>query len=175
MDLKKKISNSTIHLTKGDLTDMKLEAFVYYAESNLKLGAGFGNAIAMRGGLSITKELEKIGSIGPCEAVVTAAGKMKAENIIHANGPKFQEPGIEEKLKTTILNALKLAEEKGFKQVAFPPMGTGFYGIPLAVSADILIDTLKEYLSDKTNLEEVIIGVSDNSEYSPFKAKLGRI
>ena len=175
MSMTKRINNTDLRLIRGDITDMELEAIVYYADSNLKLGAGFGNAIAMRGGLSITKELDQIGSVGPCEAVVTSAGKLKAKNIIHTNGPKFQEPDIENKLKTTILNTLKLAEEKGFKQIAFPPMGTGFYGIPLPVSADVMIDTFKEYFSNQTILEDVIIGVIDNYEYSPFEAKLETI
>ena len=36
----------------------------------------------------------------------------------------------------------KRAEEKEIRQIAFPPMGTGFYRIPLATSRDIMIRTL---------------------------------
>ncbi|NQS99386.1 MAG: macro domain-containing protein [candidate division Zixibacteria bacterium] len=171
----KKINNSIIRLEMGDITDKEVEAFVFYAQSDLKLGSGFGNAIAMRGGLSISKELEQIGSIKVGEAVVTVAGKLKAQYIVHANGPKFQENDTESKLKETILNSLKAAEEKGIKQMAFPAMGAGFYGIPLPVCADIMIDTIKGYLEGKTNLNEVIICLLDNREYEPFKAKLETI
>lgn len=171
MLIDKKINNSMFRLERGDITDMEVEAFVFYAQSDLKLGSGFGNAIAMRGGLSISKELEQIGSIEVGEAVVTVAGKLKAQYIVHSNGPKFQEDDTESKLKETILNSLKAAEEKGIKQIAFPAMGAGFYGIPLPVCADIMIDTIQGYLEGKTNLNEVIICLLDNREFKPFKVK----
>ncbi len=37
---------SVIHLEKADLTLMDIEAIVFYAQHNLVLGSGFGNAIA---------------------------------------------------------------------------------------------------------------------------------
>jgi O-acetyl-ADP-ribose deacetylase (regulator of RNase III) len=169
MTLSKIIGNCQIRLIKGDITDLEVEAFVYYARSDLKLGAGFGNAIAVRGGPTIQKELEQFGNINSCAAVITSAGDMKAEYIIHANGPKFQEPDLESKLEQTILNSLHLAEEKGIKQVAFPPMGTGFYAIPLQMCAEVMLRAFKEYLKKKHKLEEIIISVVDKREFEPFK------
>jgi O-acetyl-ADP-ribose deacetylase (regulator of RNase III) len=105
-----KIKNSSLSVTKGDITDIGVESFVFYAGDNLKLGSGFGNAIALRGGPSIRKELEGMGPIKVTEAVATTAGNMKAKYIIHADGPKFQEENMESKLKATIENALKCAD-----------------------------------------------------------------
>jgi O-acetyl-ADP-ribose deacetylase (regulator of RNase III) len=169
------VKNSTIRLVKGDITDLEIESFIYYARSDLALGAGFGNSISMRGGRTIQEELKQIGSIGTTEAVVTAAGDMKANHIIHAVGPKFQEENLEEKLRDTILNALKQAETVGIKKIAVPPMGTGFYGIPLDLSAVITLKTLIEYLSGETNIEEVVISLLDSREYKPFQAQLASI
>jgi O-acetyl-ADP-ribose deacetylase (regulator of RNase III) len=90
----------------------------------LKLGAGFGGAIAVRGGPQIQKDLDKLAPVGPYQAVISNAGELKAKYIIHANGPKFQEEDMEGKIKTTIINSLKLADEKGIKKIAFPPMGS---------------------------------------------------
>ena len=175
LDLKKKISNTTIHLTKGDISDMKIEAFVFYAQSDLKLGAGFGNAVAMRGGLSIQKELAAIGSLELTKAVVTKAGKLKAEYIVHANGPKFQEEDLENKFRATIKNTLLAAEEKGIKQLAFPPMGTGFYLIPLNTSANLMIEVFKEYFAQDSKFEEILIVIMDNREWKPFEEAMSKI
>lgn len=172
MSLMKKINQCTLQLQIGDVTDMEVEAFVYYAQSDLKLGAGFGNAISMRGGPSIQQALDEIGHLETGEAVVTEAGNMKAQYIIHAVGPKFTEQETETKLKMTIVNALKEAEKKGIKQVAFPPMGTGFYCIPLPVCANIMIDTIKDYLTNNAGINEIIISPLDNRENAPFQAKL---
>ena len=104
--------------------------------------------------------------------MVTTGGNLKAKHIIHAVGPRFQEEDSEWKLRMTVLNALKKAGEIGAKTVVFPPMGAGFYGIPLDVSARITIETVKEYLSNATGLAEVTICVMDSREYRVFEAQL---
>lgn len=166
------INRSTVSLIKGDITDLDIDCFVYYAQSDLKLGSGFGGAISVRGGMSIQKELDQKGPISAGQAIITEAGELKAKYIIHANGPKFQEDNIEEKLKVTIENSLKLADDKGIKSIALPPMGTGFYGVPLKTSARITIDTIVEHLKGDTGIEKVIIGVVDQREYRPFHERL---
>ncbi len=170
--LEKKIGKTTIKLLQGDLTAMPIDAFVFYARKNLEIGAGFGTAISSRGGISIKKELEQIGSIKMGEAVITKAGEMKPRHIIHACGPKFQEADTEKKLRDCMISSMKVAGDNNLKVIAFPPMGTGFYGIPLDVSARVMLDTMREFLQKgDTSLEELIICVMDHHEYLPFKKK----
>ncbi|MFH1574727.1 MAG: macro domain-containing protein [Acidobacteriota bacterium] len=171
----KKIHNCTVRLTQNDITDFDVEAFVFYARPNLALGSGFGNAIAKRGGSTIKAELDKIGEVPPTEAVVTSGGKLKAKYIVHAVGPAFQEEGLEGKLKRTICNALKRAEEKGIRQIAFPPMGAGFYGVPLPACSDIMLETFRDYLKSDSGLQEVIICANDAREYRAFEARLAAL
>jgi O-acetyl-ADP-ribose deacetylase (regulator of RNase III) len=170
-----RVGEKVIRLRNSDITDTEFECFVYYAEPKLKLGSGLGGAIAVRGGPQIQKTLDGMAPIGPCEAVITDAGELKAKYIIHANGPKFQEEDTESKLKTTVLNSLKLADQKGIKQIAFPAMGTGFYGIPLDRSAEVCLDTAKEYLRNKTGIDEIVFCAIDSREFAPFKIKLDKM
>ena len=169
-----RIRESTIRLVTGDIIDLEIDSFVYYAQSNLKLGSGFGTAITLRGGPSIQEELNKIGELQTTEAVVTAAGNLKAKSIIHAVGPAFQEENIEDKLRTTIANSLKKAETKGITSVAFPPIGAGFYGVPLNTSADITLKSIADYLSGDTRIREVVICLLDNREYKTLPGKTCR-
>lgn len=168
--LESKIKKSTMCLEKGDLTAMEVEAIVFYASHDLKLGSGFGSAIATRGGMSIQEELNTLGELSTCDAVVTEAGQLNSSFIVHAVGPRFQESDTAEKLRKTIQNALNKAEEKGIKEIAFPPMGSGFYGVPLNVCSQVMIDTIKDKLENSTTLEKVIICVLDNREYKAFEA-----
>lgn len=170
-----KISDGTIRLMKGDITDLEVESFVYYAREDLKLGAGYGTAISVRGGPTIQAELDKVGKIDLTNAYVSSAGEMKAKYIIHANGPKFQEEQIPDKLKKTIINALKKAEEKGITQIAFPPMGSGFYCVPLDISADITLKTLKEYLLNSGKIKDIIVCLLDSREYEPYQKRFSTL
>ena len=166
------IKNSLVRLEKGDITLLNIEAIVFYARNDLQLGSGFGNAITVRGGPSIQEELKKFGSINTCDAVVTKAGNLKAKYIIHAVGPKFQEADLENKLRKTILKTLQAATEKQIKNIAFPPMGTGFYGIPLELCARVMLNVINEFLANSTSLEEVVICVMDNREYNAFHSAM---
>jgi O-acetyl-ADP-ribose deacetylase (regulator of RNase III) len=172
MSDEKKINQSTIRLIKGDITDIEVEAFVFYARPELKLGSGFGNAIAVRGGPTIQKTLDEMETpLRVGEAVVTEAGKLKAKYIIHAVGPAFQEENTEEKLRNTVVSSMKRAEEKGIQQIAFPLMGAGFYGVPMDIGAKVTLGTIKDYLANNTGVKEVVVVALDNRELGPFKTQ----
>ncbi|MBI5055059.1 MAG: macro domain-containing protein [Nitrospirae bacterium] len=175
MSDKVQIKNKTLSVKQCDITDTEIDAFVFYARNDLKLGSGFGNAIALRGGPTVRKELENLGPVNVTDAVITTAGGMKAKKIIHAVGPKFQEQDTVKKLKLTILNALKVAESNGVERIAFPPMGSGFYGVPLDESAKITTETIAEYLKNGSEIKEVVICANDNREYTPLKEQLKKL
>jgi O-acetyl-ADP-ribose deacetylase (regulator of RNase III) len=172
------INDTAVRLTREDITELEVDAFVYYAQPDLVLGSGFGGAIGMRGGASIQKELKEIAEGGPIPTgggVVTEAGKLKADHIIHAVGPRFREDDIEEKLLTTMRNVLRMAQEKGVKRLALPVMGAGFYGIPVPVSARVMLAALQEHLEGGSTLEEVIICLLDASQTKAFQAALAAV
>ena len=169
------VKDSRMRLIKGDITDIEAESFVYYAREDLSLGSGYGNAIAMRGGPTNQEELKELGPKEVTEAVITSARNMKANKIIHAVGPKFQEQDLPEKMRKTIISALRLADEQGIKQISFPAMGAGFYGVPLDESAEITISTIKNYLQNGSEIRDVIICLLDTREYVPFQKKLNSI
>ena len=173
--MEKKLGNATVHVEKEDITLLDVDAFVYYAAHDLKLGTGMGGAITVRGGPTIQKELDAIGKAETTQAVITAAGELKAKQIIHAVGPRFQEPETESKLAATMQTVLKLAEEKGLESLALPAMGCGFYGIPLDVSARIMFDEIKRHLTGNSKLKQVRIALIDDRERKPFADRLAAL
>ena len=104
--VERKIGDKVMRVVRGDITDIEIEAFVFDITEDCKLGSGYGGAIAQRGGKVVQEALDEIGTIKTGEAAATTAGKMKAEHIIHTNGPKFCESATEEKLRKAINAAL---------------------------------------------------------------------
>ena len=164
-----RIGSTELELVIGDITLLEVDAFVFYAQSNLELGSGFGSAISVRGGPSIKKELEGLEARKTGEAVATSGGNLNAKFVVHAVGPKFQEDSTEAKLRTTICSSLRCAEEKGVKTLAFPPMGAGFYGIPLPLCAKVMVETISGYLEEGSLFSKIMIVALDSREYKPFK------
>lgn len=167
-----KINQAVVRLVKGDIVDLEVDAFVFYAQSDLALGSGVGTAISVRGGPTIQKELEELAPVDAGEAVVSAAGKLKASFIIHAVGPRFQEEDIEAKLGTTMRNCLKQADEKKIQRLAMPAMGAGYYGVAPEVSAKVMLEEIKSHLEGQTGINELLICVLDTRQYKAFQAKL---
>jgi O-acetyl-ADP-ribose deacetylase (regulator of RNase III) len=169
------INNSVVRLINGDITDLEVDAFVFYAQPDLTLGSGFGTAISVRGGPTIQKELEELAPVAAGEAVVSAAGNLKARYIVHAVGPTFQEEDSEGKLRTTVINSLKRAEEHGIKRIALPAMGAGYYGIALSLCSRVMLEVISSHLRDETSIEEVVICVLDTRQYKSFQAALAAL
>ena len=167
-----RVHGSSVRLIRGDITELDVDAFVFYAQPDLTLGTGFGTAITVRGGPSIQQELEGLGPLETGQVVVTGAGKLKTRFIVHAFGPRFQEEETENKLRTTVLNSLAAAEEKGVHRLAMPAMGAGFYGIPLELCARVMIEAIRSYLEGETAIQEVVLCVTDQREFGPFEAQV---
>jgi O-acetyl-ADP-ribose deacetylase (regulator of RNase III) len=167
-----KVGGTTVRVAQQDITDFEVDGFVFYAVPDLKLGTGFGTAIQARGGASIRKELEDLAPIDEGEAVVTTGGDMKAKRIVHAVGPQFQDPERKEKLRKTMRNTLACMEKEGMKTVAFPSMGTGFYMIPPDMSAEVMLDTIREHVESGTCIESITICVLDSNQENVFDSAL---
>jgi O-acetyl-ADP-ribose deacetylase (regulator of RNase III) len=172
-DPEPKIIEGTLRVVRGDITEMDLDAFVFYAQPDLKLGSGFGGAIAVRGGATIQKELDEAAAGGPLEVgevVVTGGGKLKAKQILHAVGPRFKEPDTEGKLRLTMRNCLKTADERGVIRLAFPLMGSGYYGILPSMSAKVMVETIREHLAAGSRLEDIVVCVFDTPQFTAVDA-----
>ena len=67
------------------------------------------------------------------------------------------------------------ADELELESLAFPPMGTGFYGVPLDVCARVMLGEIEGYLRGETHLKEVVMVALDSREYFPLKQRFDEI
>lgn len=158
-----------VRLVKDDLTLLDVDAFVFYTGEGLASGSGYGDAIHQRGGAAIKKELDAIGSIGMCDAIITGAGELKARHIIHACCPNANEPDLEDKLRRTVCSILQTATHNGIKTLATAPLGTGSHGIPLDVSIGVLLHGFRCCAESHTCLEQFIVCTNDEREFEAIE------
>lgn len=168
-----KRNGKTLRLLRGDITDLEVEAFVFAAAPDLKLGTGFGGAIAQRGGPSIQEELGRHPvPLPPGRALLTKAGNLKARHIVHAVVPRFHEPDEEGKLRAAVRASMAEAEGAGIRQLAFPALGAGFYGVSLDLCSRVLLEESLKHLVNSSRLEEVVICLNDSREMKAFEGRL---
>ncbi len=165
-----------IRLVKGDITSIQIDAIVNAANSSLMGGGGVDGAIHRKGGKTILEECIAIrnrqGGCGVGEAVITAAGNLPAQNVIHTVGPRWNngDSNEEEKLRNCYLNCLKLAEDYELHRIAFPNISTGIYKFPKRKAAEIALSVVRTYQSER--IHEVVFVCFDDENYAIYNQLL---
>ena len=170
-----KINNSTIELVEGNITELSADAIVNPANAQLILGGGVAGSIKRKGGVSIQRECDKIGSISVGQAVITTAGDLQAKYVIHAVGPMMGEGNEDEKLKKATLNSLKLSGEYKLQSIAFPAISTGIFGYPVDRCAKIMLKTTVAYLNSIDSGLKVIFCLFNYSAFDVFDREIGEM
>lgn len=142
-----KVGDSTIILTKSDITNEETEAIVNAANSRLA-GGGVDGAIHRAGGPEIMEECRNIGGCPTGSAVMTTGGNLKAKHVIHAVGPIYMDgkSGEAELLASVYRKSLEVASGNGIKSISFPSISTGAYGYPINEAAGIALRTVIDFL-----------------------------
>jgi len=147
----------------GDITKQDVDAIVNAANSSLMGGAGVDGAIHRVGGPAILKACREIRRTTYPEglptggAVITTAGELPAQHIIHTVGPIYgQHQGREQELLAACYqNCLLLAAQKSLTSIAFPAISTGAYGYPLDEAAQVSSAAIASFLAGDETLQQV--------------------
>ncbi|MGM0555908.1 MAG: O-acetyl-ADP-ribose deacetylase [Myxococcota bacterium] len=178
------INGTTIRLIQGDITEQDVEAVVNAANSSLMGGGGVDGAIHRKGGDAILKECKEIRNdeypdgLPTGEAVLTTAGKLPADHVIHTVGPRWKDghSGERDQLADAYRNSLEIAEEEGLESVAFPSISTGAYGYPIDQAARVALETVADFLEDNdTGIDEVRFVLFSEDDLATYEEALGKI
>lgn len=119
-----------ITIVDGNLLEQPVDCIVNAWNRNIipwwmLMPHGVSGAIKKHGGV---KPFQEIGSTGPLplgHARKTSAGTLPFKAIIHVASIDMFWSASENSISTSVVNAIKLAEELGFQSIAFPVLGAG--------------------------------------------------
>ncbi|MDC0711486.1 macro domain-containing protein [Stigmatella sp. ncwal1] len=122
-----------IRVVEGDLLDQRVDAIVNAWNRNvlpwwLLVPQGVSGAIKRRGGLAPFRELAHMGPLPLGAAVVTSAGTLPFQGIIHVAGINLLWRASEKSIRDSVAHALERARERGWRSLAFPLIGAGSGG-----------------------------------------------
>lgn len=167
-----------ISLIKGDITKIKADAIVNAANNGLLGGGGVDGAIHKAGGPELMEACRIIrGNQGGCatgEAVITGAGNLQANHVIHTVGPIWSggSAGEVELLADCYRNSIILAVMNHVKVLAFPNISTGVYGFPKKLAAETAVKAVKEALVENKGLKEVVFVCYDEENFALYDVLL---
>lgn len=147
----------------GDITSDIVDAVVNAANSSLLGGGGVDGAIHRAGGPAILEACREIRrtqypqGLPTGEAVITTAGNLPAQHVIHTVGPVYgQHKGREpELLASCYRRSLELAVQHSLTSISFPAISTGAFGYPSFEAARVSSATIQEFLAADNTVAQV--------------------
>ena len=136
-----------VFVYQGNITKETVDVIVNPANEHLHHSAGAAEAIVKAGGKSIQDESDAIMRkrryvLSPGEVVLTKAGNLRCNFIIHVVGPRwanyYQKDTAKKVLLSAVLNCLTSASQYGATSISIPAISSGIFGVPVPICAEIL-------------------------------------
>lgn len=155
-----------IEIVKRGITKLDVDAIVNAANSGLQAGGGVCGAIFDEAGYGeLQKACNQIGHCPTGSAVITPGFDLKADYIIHAVGPIWNDGkhGEPEQLYSAYYKSLELAAENGCKSIGFPLISTGIFGYPKEKAWEVAIRACHDYYQNNSDVElKVVFAILDD-------------
>lgn len=138
------IDRVVIECLRGDIARQSgFDAVVNAANAELQPGGGVAGALHRAAGPGLAQECRPLAPIRPGQAVLTSGHRLPNPFVIHCLGPVYgrDEPAAE-LLAACYREALRLADERRLRSIAFPAISTGAFGYPLEAAAHVALETV---------------------------------
>ena len=164
---------------EADIATLALDAIVNAANAPLRPGGGVDGAIRRAAGAELDAHLARFGGCPPGTAVITPGYRLPARHVIHTVAPIWNGAADEEAQKETFVSCyasvLKLADENAVATIVFPCIGTGVYGWPTDLAAELACDAVASHLKSggaQTRIVFCCFAAADRERYAELIAAL---
>jgi len=152
-----KIGDVTLEVMRGNIVNQEgFDAIVNAANAWLRHGGGVAGAIHRAAGPGLEEECRPLAPIKPGQAVITGGHNLPNPYVIHVLGPVY---GVDddpaEKLAACYKNALKLADERGLRSIAFPAISTGAFGYPMEEAAEVAFNAILDIIPHLKSVKRI--------------------
>lgn len=170
--MKAKINKVTIQILDDSPYDLNVSGLVVVTDPNLSIDP----AMSQHAGPAIEQECFEIGWCDIGSAVITTAGNLPFDRVIHAVAPRWGEGGERGKLSKLTVKCLELAEENRLKSIALPAISTGTLGYPIESSARIMLEAIVDYTFEELqHLRTVYLCLDSAIALEVFDDTFGRM
>jgi O-acetyl-ADP-ribose deacetylase (regulator of RNase III) len=145
-----------IDVWQGDLAELEVDALVIAASESLFMTAGAASSVKRHGGDEIERAAVDQGPVRPGSAIVTGAGALPAQYVIHAVAVGHDRRADPEVLRAAVRSAIAYADPLQLRRIAMAPLGTETGAFMPEDAARIVVDALLE-AARATPIESVVL------------------
>lgn len=135
-----------IEIVVGDLAEQRAEAVVRAIRSDLSPVNALSRDLARAAGEPMEERLQRLGAIPLGGAVMTPAGDLPADFVIHVVVMSDEEPQSAMTVQRGLRNALRRAADWGLESLALPALGLGAGTLEAESAARALLEILFDHL-----------------------------
>lgn len=178
-------SDPRLYIWQGDITTLKCDAIVNACNAKMlgcfsPLHDCVDNFIHTYAGVQLRLKMHEIMQAQghdepPGRAKITSGYNLPAKYVLHTVGPIVWDKVTqkdEELLSSCYRECLKLATENGIQSVAFCCLSTGAFRFPNQPAAEIAVRTVREYLRDHEDIQQVIFNVFKDEDLKIYQRLL---
>lgn len=163
-----------IEVVQGDIVHLRAAAVVRPVSAEWDPVSGVARRIEIAAGTQLLEHCQKLGELPVGSAVLTPAGQLDADYIVHVIVRSVDEPVSEGSVQRAFQNALRRCVEWGITRLAVPPLGTGAGNLDAEEAAAVMVPVLLEHMRDADFPDTVSIAVESEYERDVFRNELSR-
>ncbi len=152
-----------------DLTRYAGSAVVNPANPQFLVGGGLSGALAKTAGPEYVAACQGI-TLTENEVHVTEGYGLPANYVLHAYGPRIQEPEVDLRLRKVMEAILDKARTDGYTPLGVPVISSGIFGVPFWRAFRILFHTTVQYSPEL----EVDFVIYDRIQYAHAEQAVAR-
>ena len=161
-----------IRVVEGSLADCVVEAVVRAVRADLAPVSTASRELGLRAGTRIEERLQKLEQLPVGGAVMTPAGDLPCDFLIHIVVMAEDEPQTPASVRKALRNGLRRAADLGVTTLALPPLGLSVGLTEPEDEAQALVEVLAEHVDTSEGDVEITIVVSSSYEADLFHGLL---
>ena len=159
----------------GELGDQSYEGLMRPVRSDMAPMTPAARDLGLRAGSAMTDRLDPLGIVPVGGAVITPAGDLAADFVIHAVIADPEEPQSTTTVQKAVRNGLRRAVDWGLVSLALPPMGLGVGNMGAEEAARVLVELLIDHLDEGHPPLELALIVGNEYEEAVFNTVIGEL
>jgi serine/threonine-protein kinase len=155
-----------ITMRAGDIADEEAGAIVSSARYDMQMRSGVAEALRSRGGDQIEQDAMRDGERALGECVVTRAGTLRSEWVLHAVSAWDETSCV----GRATMRALAAADRLGVRTLALPALGTGAARVSMETCANAMASALRwRLMLGGSRLKRVAFVLGDDAKLAVFR------
>lgn len=158
-----------IEVVLADLATLPVQGVIRPVSFDMAPANVLARDLVTAAGSELAERMSRIGVLPVGGAVLTPAGQLAADYLIHVVVMSHDEPQSTLSIQRALRNGLRRASDWGLESLAVPPLGLGAGSLDAESAARVLVEILFNHLDEGLPPLDLTIAVGSEFEAQLFR------